>query len=301
VLDAGAPLVVAREFQVVSRDECGDQGRTRCPAGIVGNGDRLLVERAAEQSHVGGVVDDRISRRHLRPATGKRGIRSRQPRRNGHLPHQFVPILPDARVDRQAAEGLPVVVQVRGEGSAGTVEITAATEGGFKNRQTRQQDQLVAGTLKFGRVVQTLRVRTSLQLMPPREVQNARKVVREDLRTAPRLMCAHKVVSAAALGSDHIKRVSQRSGVANHVLPGEAQCQGGAVLPQMRLLDGGNHLAVAQRARGGDGIEHTQSVVRLVVEIREQVGEQNVRWCEVHLNMRQVAGGPTGIGILALG
>ena len=205
VLHAGAPFVVTRELEVVPGNEGGDERRPGCAVGVVGNGDRLLVERAAEERQVGGIVDHRVSRGDLRAGIGERRPGRGQPRRDGDLPHQFVPVLPQAGVDGHAAGGLPVIGQVSRGGGAGTREISAAAEGGFKNRKPRQADQFVAGTLEGRGVVETLRVGARLQLVPAGEMQHSRKVVREELRPAARFVRALEVVSAAALGRDNVE------------------------------------------------------------------------------------------------
>src|ERR1035438_1324014 len=58
--------------------------------------------------------------------------------------------------------------------------------------------------------------------------------------------------------------------------PGKAGFDCGAARPGVRFLDGGEPLAIAQRGGGGYGIEHAEAVVSLVIEIRQQVGEQYI-------------------------
>src|SRR5262249_38315364 len=157
------------EEEVRPDEESGGDG---CAGDAIGErgDDRLLIERAGEESEVGGVVQDGVAGAELGAGICKGGPGYGDARRDGDAVEELIPVSAHAGVDVEIAEQLTVVVGVDCAGGVRTVEDAAAAEGGLGQGQAGEADRLEAGAAEIAGVVDPFRAGAELKLMAPGEV-----------------------------------------------------------------------------------------------------------------------------------
>ena len=75
-------------------------------------------------------------------------------------------------------------------------------------------------------------------------------------------------------------------------MEGKPEFHVSAGTPRLRVFRGDEKLVGMPRTGGPDGVERTQSGMRLAGEVGEKVAEQNVGLREIDLGVKQVASRP---------
>src|SRR5579885_3300763 len=208
-----APVLVARRIQVMVLNGEHRDGRAahRRAAGTKFRGDRILIHRAGEELHAGGIVDDRVAARKASVFQSRGGIRKRDAGGDQRMADQLVPILAGTRFQHQVRPHPPGVYHVRGHFGAGPAEHPAAGEGGALEQLAGEPEQLVAGAPEILGISQAVQVHAQLELMPTGQVKRRQEQVGQQLVAARGLNPVHVVIAAVAKGGDLVVVLTLRN------------------------------------------------------------------------------------------